>query len=533
MTDQSGKRRKRLGEAGLLALLVAVALLGTLPWNGRALPFRASELRVLLCARTMAEGGDWLVPVYEEEVRINKPPLMYWLVAAVFHLVGGTESLALARGVNGLLGALLVASVYGCGRYWLGRRRAWLAAIIAATCYLFLFFARLCETDVGLTLFTTLSCFLIWMGADGRHGWAWWMAGVCSGIGFLFKGPAALVLPLVALVAGYGTGAIRNWKRGLVGILLLIVPFAGVVLPWYLYLFLGGSAGAAGKDIGFELSALIRESPHHGSWLYYLYTLPLLLLPWGIFLPAGLVYGWEARHHRGIRFILGWLIGALVVMTFVKSKQPHYAMLLLPPAALLTGGFLYNAAGNRDPGRYRATRVLLRMTCLGSAIAGLATMVLPFLKEGVPPWMGFVWGIPLVALAAWGLLMRHGLPVYRNLAVLASAMIWGVVGYGALFHEIAEPAALYRDCVAEARKHMEPGTQVFLAGRRAVPTKFYLHRPLHHVTDVAAAWQQARTGDLVIVSMDREHRRVLTMDPPSDPVFLRRQGEYELRMYVR
>ncbi len=516
-----------------MVLLAAVALAGTLPWNGRPLPFRASELRVLMCARTMAEGGDWLVPVYEREERINKPPLMYWVVAGLFRVQGGTESLSLARGVNAVFGALLVAAVYGCGRFWVGRRRARMAALVTATGYLFLRFARLCETDVALTFLTTLSCFALWQAAVCR-GWSWWwLAGLFSGLGFLFKGPAAAVLPLAALAAGYVTGAVRGWRRGATGILPVAVTFAAVVLPWYLYLLCGRSAGAAGKDIGYEMAALLRESPHHGPPVYYLYMLPLLMLPWGVFLPGGVLAAWRKRRHRGFRFVLGWLFSAMAVMTMVRSKQSHYAMLLLPPAALLTGTFLLAAARNRRPVRYRATRWVLQLLRWLAAAMGVAGAAAPWFAEGVTWSAALSWGVPLAAVAVAAPWLFRKEPVRRDIAVLAAAAVWVAAAYGSVFHEIGEPAEMFRDCASEAKGRIGPETRVFLTGRQAMPSEFYLHHFIYRADDLSQAWEHAGTGDLVIVSLDREHRRVLTMEPPAGPVFRRRQGEYELRLYVK
>lgn len=517
-----------------MAMLVALAFLGTLPWNGRALPFRASELRVLLCARTMAEGGDWLVPVYEGEVRINKPPLMYWIVAGVFRMAGGTGSLGLARGVNAVLGALLVSAIYGCGRHWVGRRRAWVAAALAATSYLYLYFARLCETDIGLTLSATLACFAVWRAAVHARCWPWWLlAGVFSGIGFLFKGPAAVVLPVVALVAGYATGALREWRRGLPGVLLMAIPFVAIALPWYLYLLLGRSSGAAGQDIGYEMAALLKESPHRGPWIYYLYTLPLLMLPWGLFLPGGLWRAWRRRHHPRVRFVLGWLLSAVAVLTLLKSKQPHYTMLLLPPASLLAGSLLYDAATGRGHGSYRVTGWLLGLLCGIVALAGVAIVAVPFRVQGVSAGMGMFWGLPLAVAAVLVLLVRRGNAARRRMLFLSAAAVWCMAGYASVFHEIGEPAAMYRECAEEAGLRMAGDTRVFHVGRRAVPMQYYLRRPPDRADDLQKAWEKAGKGDLVIVSLDSRNRSVLTMDPPVAPVFHRRQGPYEVRMYVR
>jgi 4-amino-4-deoxy-L-arabinose transferase-like glycosyltransferase len=43
---------------------------------------RTSEKRCHEVAVTMLETGDYLVPYYDGEPRLQKPPLYYWLAAA-------------------------------------------------------------------------------------------------------------------------------------------------------------------------------------------------------------------------------------------------------------------------------------------------------------------------------------------------------------------------------------------------------------------------------------------------------------------
>jgi len=62
---------------GLCAALFLPAL-ATLPMTDY------KELRVVLPAREMAAGGDWLMPRFQGELRLRKPPLMYWIVASAF-----------------------------------------------------------------------------------------------------------------------------------------------------------------------------------------------------------------------------------------------------------------------------------------------------------------------------------------------------------------------------------------------------------------------------------------------------------------
>ena len=69
------RRRPAVWTLALLALCAGLYV----AWLGNPLVAREQELRVILTARDMARGGSWLVPHYQGEPRLHKPPLMYWL----------------------------------------------------------------------------------------------------------------------------------------------------------------------------------------------------------------------------------------------------------------------------------------------------------------------------------------------------------------------------------------------------------------------------------------------------------------------
>ena len=92
---QSSYRMKSPAIQHLLLTLACAFLL--LPGLDRPVMGREQELRVALTAREMVDSGNWLVPRYQEQVRLKKPPLMYWLVASAFSLTEKTASVTVAR----------------------------------------------------------------------------------------------------------------------------------------------------------------------------------------------------------------------------------------------------------------------------------------------------------------------------------------------------------------------------------------------------------------------------------------------------
>ena len=183
-----------------VGLAVAVAAAMVLPGLGRLHMKREQELRVALTARTMAEGGRWLVPHYLGAPRLQKPPLMYWWVALTDRLAGTTTSPFVARLPTALCGLALVAAVAWGGAWLVGRRRAGLAGVCAAASFLFIRHARLAETDIPSALFIALSLLALYrvFHDPARRMRFALLAGACSGLAFMTKGLGGFVLPLAA-----------------------------------------------------------------------------------------------------------------------------------------------------------------------------------------------------------------------------------------------------------------------------------------------------------------------------------------------
>jgi 4-amino-4-deoxy-L-arabinose transferase-like glycosyltransferase len=426
-------------------------MLGLIPWGGNPLIVREQELRVVLTARDMARGGSWLIPHYLGEPRLNKPPLMYWITAGVFKLSGTTQSPALARLPGAFFGAFLLAAMVALGHRLVGRTAAFYGAVVAGTTYLFLRFGRLCETDIPLACFETVSVLALYKGLTVQNGFRWWLTSAgAAGLGFLIKGPAAIILPLAALTSFLAVspasrtlfcpGRLMGW--------ILVVALLGA--PWYWLVYCSQASQAASGDIGYELGALLKHSSHAGSPVFYLYTLPLAMAPWGLLLPFSIVTLWPfARRHAAIRFLLAWLLSSLVLMSVVQSKQTHYSTLLLAPAALLIGVHLRTM---------RAHRLL--------AAGGLALL----LVSGIYAWQ---------------------------------------------LHEIMEPSRIVKTFASKTNGRLTSTSNVFLAGRRLNSMQFYLDRRIDRVIDFDAGWRVAQPGDAIILASDRKNPIMPPISGPS------------------
>ena len=189
--------RVRVRSLFLVLLLPAVLLY---PTRGFHL-LEPDEGRYAQIPKEMLQSGSWVVPTLQGEAYLDKPPLMYWLVALSYSAFGVTPEVA--RLVPALCVHFTILAVYLLGRRSIGERGAFWASMLLSVAPGFVSVARLLLLD-GLLVFCVTASVLCGFEAVRtgtlKRGW-WLLAAVASGLGFLTKGPISEVLLFVPLFA--------------------------------------------------------------------------------------------------------------------------------------------------------------------------------------------------------------------------------------------------------------------------------------------------------------------------------------------
>jgi len=86
------------------------------------------EPRFAEASREMRERGDYVVPYFNNQLRLDKPPLIYWCQAGSYWVFGENEFAA--RLPSALASALTALVVFGFGSRLYGRRIGLHAAIV-------------------------------------------------------------------------------------------------------------------------------------------------------------------------------------------------------------------------------------------------------------------------------------------------------------------------------------------------------------------------------------------------------------------
>ncbi len=357
------------------------------------------EPRFAEASREMTERGDYIVPRFNNQLRLDKPPLAYWAQAVA------------ARFPSALAAAFTALSILAWGTRIGGEKVGWWAAIIFTLSLQTFLHAKAAVADMWLVLFVTIAH---WTGYEliEEQRTKWRLAFYFSlALGFLAKGPIAWTpLLTVSAIIIYA----RDWPlarrfKFLPGILLTLAVVALWGIPALIQTHGEFFAIGIGRHvIGRSFATMEGHGANSlGMYLlllpFYFVTVFVSFFPWSIKLPwltcklwrkrkAGVIrlrqpasaqgsggsrgYGGQAGPGPGYSRIDNYLLAGIaiifVIFTLVKTKLPHYTLPAFPLLALLLARYWTEAAISENR-RSTFTSIAVTTAAIWIAIA----LVLP------------------------------------------------------------------------------------------------------------------------------------------------------------
>ena len=295
-------------------------------------------LRYAEVVREMIRSGDWVVMRLNGEVYLDKPPLLFWLMA-IPSSIHGSVTPFLARLPVTLSAWIGLLVVFLWGKRIYGTPLAGLvSAGILLSSYQYFTQARMAKTDMLLCALVLLALYTFFLGYEktsrGRllcFGFSFFF----MGLGVLTKGPFGFFIPfpvLALFLIKEGKARVLVERAFILGYVILLL----IVLPWVL-LFI--------QRFGLDQSIALLKATHPLSRQapFYFYFLEIWgqFAPWSLLLPFLGFFIWKERsrvwHSPESLFVL-WFLLLFILLTLFKVRVSRYLLPALPPLALMLGG---------------------------------------------------------------------------------------------------------------------------------------------------------------------------------------------------
>ena len=309
-------------------------------------------------ARQMTVTNNWITPYFNGETRFDKPPLIYWLMAVGYKLIGVNEwAVRLPSAISAI--ALVVFGFYTLKYFGITnfkqhniakQKQLWLSAFIGSGLMALnphtIIWGRTGVSDLLLSgcMGCALFCFFWGYATLAKK---WYLAFyVLLGLAVLTKGPVGIVLP--GLIIGCFLIYVGQFWQVVREIKLLwgLTIFTIITVPWYILVWLENGRDFFDSFFGYHNFERFTDvvNGHEAPWYFYFLILLVLFAPWSVYLPIAIAkLRWWKRtywlrqpraNHLGI-FAFFWFSCIFIFFSMSVTKLPSYVLPLVPAASIL------------------------------------------------------------------------------------------------------------------------------------------------------------------------------------------------------
>ncbi|MDC1122502.1 glycosyltransferase family 39 protein [Nitrospinaceae bacterium] len=412
---------------------------------GEVPPYHADENFYIESSLRMVESGDYITPVYHEKKRFAKPILYYWMVVSSYKIFG--ISLSSARLPSVLFGTLSVGLVFLLACRLFDRRVGLFSAFILPSIYLHFQISRWSTTDMALSFFVLLALyyFVVLFQTNFKKNIYAYLFYLSLGLGFMVKGPPAILIPGLTVFGFLLATKRRNWLADLrigQGLIILLI----IIVPWFAAML--GMHGEEFKNhiVGNEIkNRLVHDTPFS---FYYVGVLFRYQFPWSLYFlfaalkqfgvlgfssEKGIGFGerlkklrkniiWHIKllfkeDNQPFLFCYTWILVCLILFTLLRVEHSRYMIPSCAAVAILTARLFAGIEKNPEESGEFGFKISTVITFLILLISSLLTGIGVFIFDSIPA-MLFILPVLLFSVALFlAFSIRSGLPMIFPVAL--------------------------------------------------------------------------------------------------------------------
>ncbi len=423
----------------IVALFICTSFIGLYPI------YILDEARNAEAAREMYVTGNYVVPFFNGELRTDKPPLHYYFMCFGYQLFG--INAFGARFFSGVFGAFTLLMGFVHTKKWIGRDEAAITTTLLLSSLFFVQEFHLAVPDPYLIFFITASLFCFFEFYQSRK-YKWLLFAYGSiGLGLLTKGPIAMAIPGMTMVAFLALKQDFKLKtifsfRPILGILLAL----SIALPWY-YLVHVATEGAWTE--GFFLNHNINrfhsgKEGHGGIFLVTPLFVLLGLLPFSVVIVQSFMNGWKNRTTNDLLlFAFASASVTLVFFSIASTKLPNYPMPCYPFVAILLAVYLKQIQNQKILSRaLKWSLVFLIFLSMALPVAGFLALSLETQFYEVR-WVSlFLLIVTVGGISCWVYYKRGDLKK-SFLSIAFSWILMGLTLFGVIYPVLTRQSPVY------------------------------------------------------------------------------------------
>ena len=482
------------------------------------------------CAAEMMARGDWVVPIFNDQLRQQKPPLLYWLMGVAYSMFGVNEFAG--RFFSALLGIGTVVATWSITKHFFDRSTALLASLMLSSSLMFCVAARAATPDSALIFCVTMAIWFFVRGHvnDARPRWKNVSGKAIAlpftkssfvgiylflGLAMLAKGPVGFLLPMAVMgwyllqqdwLSSESKAANASLLKRIIEpfapqrflrTLLSMRPFSGAALslliaaPWFVAVGIATDGEFLRRfffEENFGRATQVLEN-HGGGWWFYPVAILIGFFPWslfwgpvviGLFVKSFQKGSTEERAFRlepGVRFAIAWIVIQVVAFSLVKTKLPSYVTPCYPALAMLTAHAsmqLVRGIHVSPDWIWKSAHATVVLSGIGMAI-GFWIAADQFAP--IPDWL-FVLGLfPLATGILGWLMMRSKNENTRMTMVVGSGLAAALLAVGLLGVGAGEVGRQNRMPLADSIRQ-QTGAQVATYGCLESSWVYYSEKPI-------------------------------------------------------
>ncbi len=339
-------------DLSILGLTLIVTLLGI----GNYGLYEPHEGHFAMVGQEMLWRNDWVTPYLNGSPYLNKPPLLYWLIATSTNIFGSTEFAArLPISLSGWLGIVVA---------WKWTRELWgisssrITALMLSVTLGWFIFTHQILIDVLLGTLLLSSSYFLWRSLYQPRWFNWLGTYISLALCVLTKGLIGGVFPLLSCLALIFVR--QDWKiirriKLYKGLLLVLA----VILPWFTSIELANPGFLHYFVINEHFDRLLdrRFPPDYEvskiSAIGYLAMTACWCFPWILFLPSVIKFTWKEWRHGfldnasvldrknsdGIFLLAIGAILPVILFLPLSSRLIYYSIPAIPPYIILCAGW--------------------------------------------------------------------------------------------------------------------------------------------------------------------------------------------------